>query len=1103
MSNFEKRYQQLNERQKEAVDAIDGPVLVVAGPGSGKTELLGLRVANILRSTDARAADILCLTFTEAAARNMRERLAGLIGQDAYKVAIHTFHSFGSEIINRHPEAFYQGAVYAPIDEISKTEIIEEIIKNLPWRSRLKSYHPTQGYTYLRDIISRIDDIKKGGLSPEEFGVLIAENRAFEEAAGPLFGKVFAERVSLALVPDVQQLLSDLAALPVTEREHALGAYRTLQESIVESLEGALLEVEATEEKKAKTKPLTTWKKNFLKKNAAGKWLLASHFRSQELSDLAQVYAEYQQRIHAGGFYDFADMILDTVQELESSAELRYELQEKYLYVLVDEFQDTSGVQMRLLDAILNPEVNEGRPNVLAVGDDDQSIYKFQGASLQNVDIFLHRYRDVRKIVLTHNYRSTQEILDYSQSVIGQAQGRLASQDPSIVKELIAANVKIPAGAIAQKEFATRIEEYIFVAEEIGRLKAQHPDQEIAVISRKHSDLEELSRLLNYYQLPVAYERSRDILEEKHIQEIITLARFINSLNVRGQAEADELLPDILSFSFLGIDRLDLWKISSSVHRSRPENWLEAMLAFGGQPQRVAEFLIALGTEAKRRTLEETLDFITGVKQMEGVAYRSGFKEFYFSAENFQIHRLRYLEYLFDLKTLFASLRAYRQRQTLYLGDLVDFVALHQTHRLPLHQSQHLRGGCGAVSLLTAHKAKGLEFDSVFILSCNENAWMKSRSGGKLSFPPNVPLAPEKDDSDDQIRLFFVAVTRAKSRLYLTNFCSAEGEKKSSDRLRFLDPDLSTSEIEALPTQTIRSAEEVLLFEEELHHYEIENADEAELLRSLLEGYQLSVTHLHNFLDVTAGGPAKFLESNLLRFPSAPSPASSYGTAIHGSFQEFYKRFKEQGQLPAAAEFLHIFEEKLKLQPLSSRDFSEKLEQGREELGRYYAEQREVFDARDLLEVDFKSEGVMIDGCPVTGKIDRLSLVDETAKLCRVYDYKTGKPFSTWSPSDDYLKIKAYKYKDQLTFYKLLIENSRSFGKYRVERGSIDFLTSAEDRLLQLELEITAADVERLTRLIAIVHRKILALDFPDVSSYSANYQGIRDFEADLLAGNI
>ncbi|NTW62442.1 UvrD-helicase domain-containing protein, partial [Candidatus Saccharibacteria bacterium] len=129
--DFAKRYANLNTAQKKAVDTIDGPVMIIAGPGTGKTELLGVRVANILKKTDTLPENILCLTFTESGANAMRERLTGIIGKDAYKVAVHTFHSFGSEVMNQNGEFFYSGAHFLPADELSSYEIMQEIFGEL------------------------------------------------------------------------------------------------------------------------------------------------------------------------------------------------------------------------------------------------------------------------------------------------------------------------------------------------------------------------------------------------------------------------------------------------------------------------------------------------------------------------------------------------------------------------------------------------------------------------------------------------------------------------------------------------------------------------------------------------------------------------------------------------------------------------------------------------------------------------------------------------------------------------------------------------------------------------------------------------------------
>jgi DNA helicase-2/ATP-dependent DNA helicase PcrA len=157
--DFTKRYGSLNKAQKKAVDTIEGPVMVIAGPGTGKTELLSVRAANILRSTDTLPENILCLTFTESGASAMRERLRTIIGKDAYKVAIHTFHSFGTEIMNQFSEFFYEGAHFRPADDLSRYEIIHSIFETLGHANVLNK-KMNGDYTYLSESLTVISELK-------------------------------------------------------------------------------------------------------------------------------------------------------------------------------------------------------------------------------------------------------------------------------------------------------------------------------------------------------------------------------------------------------------------------------------------------------------------------------------------------------------------------------------------------------------------------------------------------------------------------------------------------------------------------------------------------------------------------------------------------------------------------------------------------------------------------------------------------------------------------------------------------------------------------------------------------------------------------------
>jgi DNA helicase-2/ATP-dependent DNA helicase PcrA len=336
MGVFEERYAKLNSEQKKAVDKIEGPVLVIAGPGSGKTELLSLRVAIILKDTDASAGSILCLTFTDAAALNMRERLAKLIGPEAYRVGIHTFHGFATSIIERYPEYFFGGALFSPADEVVQLETMRATFEALTHDHPLRSFHPEQGFVYSYDAKKGISDLKRAGISPKSFKKLLDKNesefKALDKALAP-----FESKISKAFIDEANKIQKTISAL-------AKGNIETLAWSISESLAKAIHESEILE----KTAPLSDWKRKSMKKTDDGKLVLKERVYHDKLCGLALVYEKYQDKLHSEGYFDFGDMIMRLSEALENEPTLLYELQEKYQYILTDEFQDTNGAQMAI-----------------------------------------------------------------------------------------------------------------------------------------------------------------------------------------------------------------------------------------------------------------------------------------------------------------------------------------------------------------------------------------------------------------------------------------------------------------------------------------------------------------------------------------------------------------------------------------------------------------------------------------------------------------------------------------------------------------------------------------------------------------------------------
>lgn len=448
---FTEEFAKLNQAQKQAVETIYGPVIVLAGPGSGKTQILSMRIGQILQITDTLPSSILCLSFTEAAASNMRKRLHSLIGPQAHQVAFHTFHSFGSEIINQHPEHFFFGASFAPVDEIGQYQILRQIFKSLPWNNPLSSYSEDHDYSYLSDSLDAIQRLKQGGISEVDFSQILSLNRQFLQEVNEISKPEFELDISkknLETWPQFYYNFVNIASKFILQAKNYgytwLKVYPILAETMLLEIELANQQIQAENSQeldvKPNTKTITKWKNSNLEKDRNNQSIFKEYSKLDKQEALIEIYTKYQKELFKQGLYDFADMLMQVVNKLEDKEkpELAFNLQEKYQYILVDEFQDTNGVQLRLLLNLLNSNILDFQPNVLVVGDDDQAVYKFQGANIQNLWKFQENFPKSEQIALSLNYRSDQDILDVASQVISQASQRFSEQ-LGVNKELISA----------------------------------------------------------------------------------------------------------------------------------------------------------------------------------------------------------------------------------------------------------------------------------------------------------------------------------------------------------------------------------------------------------------------------------------------------------------------------------------------------------------------------------------------------------------------------------------------------------------------------------------------------------------------------------------
>lgn len=1063
MQTFEERYKKLNKEQKKAVDQIDGPVLVVAGPGSGKTELLSLRVGNILKQGHVSPHNILCLTFTDNGAINMRERLATLIGGDAYRVSIFTFHAFCNHIIARHPEYFWKAAHFSQANDIARAEILQSLFTALPHGHPLASYHPEKGFVYLRDVADRIKHIKSYGYTADEYANVLKELPK-EYAGINTILSAWPERLSIKKIDEVQTIIDALRKLQGTTSLF-------LATTLTNALDAASI--------LGKTEPLGDWKAKFTVKGDNGV-VLKDSYNEEKILAVAELYKRYSEEMYTRALYDYDDMIIEVVHALRDNSILRNALEEQYQYILVDEFQDTNEAQMSLIHAITSNPIHEGRPNVMVVGDDDQAIYKFQGAEISHIMRFRdYAYKNVTTIVLDKNYRSTQKILDLARMLITQGKGRLENKYEDIKKILSSENKSLETGAITITQTSSDVAEYAHIARSIKHaLNAGVQAEEIAVLARGHRELRAILPYLDREQIPYEYTKKANVFDEPHVKILIEVCEYIASV-MRQESTAEYILPHLLSHPCFSIDRQALFSLAVEA-KEKHKSWTEALITTENPDiKKVGTLLAELAVMGESTPLEHIIE-----KFME----ESGFKKFYFSRELISKSPTTYVAFLASLKTFIEALRVWKEGEVLFVTDVAPFVQMHIDHDITLISESPFMKHQNSVQLMTAHASKGLEFGTVYLISAHDALWTKSPRTNIAPLPaPLVPLMqPAGDTEDDFIRLLYVAITRAKHTLHISSHDA---------QVRYLPID-EVAQTEKNDDVPIEAHENALAL-----HKEPYKEDEWVLLRRLVKNYKMPVTHLNNFVNLSEGGPLYFIEQNLLRFPQPMNASGVYGSAIHKVIEEIIMYPKYHGGEKATLPYLlTVFSKELSRGRLPAHEVKKQKERGENVITRLHSMTQQMFDTTDQVEVDMKNEGVLLGEAHIIGKLDLLRIKD---KKYEVVDFKTGKAFTSWDEAKtDTDKIKLHKYRQQLIVYKLLLENSIHYKNLPVGKLSLWFVE--EEAFTELALDATDTEVERTRKLIEAVYKKIITLDItPDISKYGESYKGLLSFEEDLINGLI
>ncbi len=1071
----------LNAKQKEAVEYLDGPLLVLAGPGTGKTQLLSEKVAYILKNTDALPENILCVTFTDNGARNMRERLKKIVGKDGLKVNISTYHSFGSDILAQYKNYSddYNRVIDSAIDEVSKFKLVKEIRDKLPGTDILHGDN-------VKDIIEVISSAKGANLTADDLSFISKTNtedsKILSEAISPLLLNVvpraFKESYENAYKPIYEILKSYTESHLTIELSSGedVNIYRNIV-LIASDMKTAILEAEDS----GKITPLTKWRDDYFEKTDKGNYRLKDRISNKKLASVAKVMSIYEKNLREAGLYDYDDMIQEAVRILHKDHGFSLTLAERYQFIMLDEFQDTNPSQLAIIQAITDYD----KPMIMAVGDDDQAIFEFQGALSSNFDSYQKHY-NAHVIALTENYRSTQEILDFSRSIIAQAPDRYAD------KELTAHKEPLKTTGIYRNEFLSSDMEYDYVASEISRLiKSGVNQNEIAIISQKRKYFEPLLPFLKQHdEIKIAYEKQNDLLNDERMHQIFTMARYV--YECANEKRVDVSLMEILSYPFFKLPILEIIRLNGRVRSEKSSTFDVFATSDNEDIKQVMSFFANLIVKSFNEPLEVFLDYLIGAVELDG--YKCPFLDYYTKKKDY---------FSFQLYENIASLRGKLHKhfgeRPLRLVDLISMVDDYAEAEMGINVVSPYREADEAVQVLTAHGSKGLEFDYVFIISADHIAWGKGKGNNNLlSLPKNLTHIRHTGVTDsERLRVLYVALTRAKQYLYITN-SKYDFNDKSPERLEYFeeyeeDGNVLSPLIPSGRVDTYYDAVSPELAVSNIHTwlspYTVATPDLLSIYKERVENYRMSASSLTSFVDVCYAGPEAFFKDRILMAPrEQETDAMVFGTLVHATFE------KVTNENLSDEDALQFFLSELEKQDLSLDVKTRLQEKGPADLAISLNAFRNMLH-QGKAEVNLGPDKLVIGGVPVTGKIDHITINEETKEI-EVYDYKTsGYHKEKWTSH-----ATLYKYMLQLGFYKLLLNHSLKFSKYKVTKAHILFVVPDNDgEVYDKVYEFNDEDEKALISLMQAVYDQIYSLKFisdPELMIPADSSKGIKDIKA-------
>ncbi|MES3031181.1 MAG: ATP-dependent DNA helicase [Patescibacteria group bacterium] len=934
---FQTLYKKLNKGQKEAVDTIEGPVMVIAGPGTGKTTILTLRIANILRLTDTPAHGILALTFTDAGVKAMRKKLRDIIGDRAYDVRIHTFHGFASSVISEYPDHFLHIQDMKQMTDVEAESLLRSIIEAPKFKDLRPSGKPD---AYIGGIVRALDDAKKEALTPEMVRV-----HARQEVAR------------------IEKDEASLSTRGVTKGQ---------------------LKAEAKE----------------------------AILKCKKTELFADVYEIFEQKKREAKKMDFNDLLIELLFALRNDELLLRLLQEKYLYIHVDEHQDTNDAQNFIVGLIAE---FFDTPNIFIVGDEKQAIYRFQGASVENFLLLEKKWPAMKRISLDTNYRSHQGILDAGFGMIEK--NYEGDEYASLRVKLVSGLKDAPRPLdVVTAENTGALEKYL--VQELKKLTTEDSTATVAIIVRRNKDLDRIIRLLESHAIPVSSERSVDIFAHPVGRVFFDLLEYF----------LDPSRVDALSKTIV----MGMWGVS-----------FEKAVALVKDLRSGREITLPGLAEVQRLLLSDgALGFLVHAGEI------SGFTSL-IARDPAYVHVWR------GIIALSESL--VREGDIADPRGLLEALIAYRTSA----ESRNVKVSVGNPELplgaMTAHASKGLEYDYVFIPYANEEAWIGKPRGTSFIVPKKRTSG---HDIADTRRLFYVAITRARKHVTVLSALE-ESDGKTLTPLRFIDE---------LEQKTVK---EIFLPRAGAEETHLETSKKLRDVTPLLHLAQrvilekgISVTALNHFIEC----PNLFLYNSILKLPQAPSVSADKGSAMHYAFEAAWK-----SQDRSEKEITRILHEKIvEYFKDSFLSRTEKESAQAELLERVGAVARALVvhfiptpNTAVFTETWVEAHKII----PIHGKLD--AIVDRGNEVL-VFDYKTREAMSEAAIKGE-TKSSDGNYFRQLIFYKLLLQSDSRWKGKRIIPALVFVSPDEKGRCPIITLPIEESDILRVEKEIETLKESVMS----------------------------